>query len=136
MLTTVFFLCLFVCFFLGGWVGEGGAGSEIGSKQNYLMKRMSDEKSKITIVYNLITSPSIPSEDHQKTDQVLVLFYSNIFEMQIFCPTKFSRYILLFTNFEFCFLISKSKFLLQYEEMYRKTKTYMAKIVFQYLNSD
>ena len=55
--------------------------SEIGSKQSYLMKRMSDEKSKITIVYNLITSPSIPSEDHQKTDQVLVLFYSNIFEI-------------------------------------------------------
>lgn len=54
---------------------------EIGSKQSYLMKRMSDEKSKITIVYNLITRPSIPSEDHQKTDQVLVLFYSNIFEI-------------------------------------------------------
>ena len=72
------FVCLF--FFLGGWVGEGGRVQKL-ARNKVLMKRMSDEKSKITIVYNLITSPSIPSEDNQKTDQVLVLFYSNIFEI-------------------------------------------------------
>ena len=78
MLTTVFFLCLLVCLFVCLFVFGG---VQKLARNKVLMKRMSDEKSKITIVYNLITSPSIPSEDNQKTDQVLVLFYSNIFEI-------------------------------------------------------
>ena len=82
MLTTVFslFACLFVCLFVCLFFFLGGGVQKL-ARNKVLMKRMSDEKSKITIVYNLITSPSIPSEDNQKTDQVLVLFYSNIFEI-------------------------------------------------------
>ena len=75
-------------------------------------KNMSHIKSKIKVIwkskkFNLITTPLIPTTDHRKANWVLLKFFSTLSKFylvgksQIFGPTWFQSYILLFTNFEF-----------------------------------